>query len=471
MSDELCYMSSSELLVAYANKDISPVEAVQATLDQINKYNEKFNAYCLVDSEQALLIAKQSEQRWYKGEPVGRIDGIPTSVKDLILTKGWPTLRGSKTTNKDQVSIEDAPCVARLREHGAVLIGKTTTPEFGWKGVTDSPLTGVTKNPWNTEHTPGGSSGGAAVAAACGMGVMHIGSDGGGSIRIPSSFCGLVGIKANFGRIPVYPASPFGTLSHVGPMTRSVQDTALMLTVMAGSDSRDAFSLPFEGRNYSDVIEGGAKNLRIAYSSNLGYAEVDEEVSKIVGNAVKSFGDLGVEVRHIDPGFNNPINVFRSHWYAGAAHILRGMSKEQRSLVDPGLQKVADIGERITMNDYINNGLIRSELSVSMRKFHEEFDILLTPTMPSSAFSLGKDSPIGADGEKWDKYCPFTYPFNLTGQPAATVPCGFTNDGLPVGLQIVGGQFDEVSVLRTARAFEKINSQYFGVPSLPSNNY
>ena len=223
--------------------------------------------------------------------------------------------------------------------------------------------------------------------------------------------------------------------------------------------------MPFEGRNYSDVIEGGVEKLRIAFSPNLGYATVDEEVARIVANAVHSFADLGVNVREIDPGFNNPIDVFRSHWYAGAAHILRGMSDEQRALVDPGLQKVAGIGDRITMNDYINNGLIRSQLSVTMRKFHEEFDILLTPTMPLPAFSLEKDTPIGLNGEKWDDCCPFTYPFNLTGQPAATVPCGFTNDGLPVGLQIVGRHFDEVSVLRTARAFEKLNNEYFTVPS------
>lgn len=464
MSDELCYMSGPELLDAYANRVISPVEATQASLNQIDKYNSTFNAYCLVDTEGAMLAAKESEQRWYRGEPIGRIDGIPTSVKDLVLAKGWPTLRGSRTSDKDQVSVEDAPCVARLREHGAVLLGKTTTPEYGWKGVTDSPLTGLTKNPWNTGRTPGGSSGGAAVAAVCGMGTMHIGSDGGGSIRIPSSFCGIVGIKANFGRVPVYPASPFGTLSHVGPMTRSVQDAALMLTVMAEPDPRDAFALPFEGRNYTDVIEGGSEKLRIAFSPNLGYAEVDKEVATIVENAVRSFVDLGAEVKQIDPSFENPLKVFRSHWYAGAAYILRGMSNKQRALVDPGLQEVANMGDRITINDYINNGFIRSQLCVSMRMFHEEFDILLTPTMPSPAFSLGKDTPIGSNGEKWDSYCPFTYPFNLTGQPAATVPCGFTSDGLPVGLQIVGRHFDEVSVLRTARAFEKLNPQHFRVP-------
>lgn len=465
MSDELCYMSASDLLVAYANKDISPVEAVRASLNQIEKYNSTFNAFCLVDHENALLAAKESEQRWYKGAPIGRIDGIPTSVKDLVLAKGWPTLRGSKTSDKDQISVEDAPSVARLREHGAVLLGKTTTPEYGWKGVTDSPLTGLTTNPWNTERTPGGSSGGAAVAAVCGMGAMHIGSDGGGSIRIPSSFCGLVGIKANFGRVPVYPASPFGTLSHVGPMTRSVQDTALMLTVMAEPDSRDAFALPYEGRNYTDVIEGGIEELRFAFSPNLGYAKVDQDVAAIVENAVKSFADKGINVIEVNPCFKNPIDVFRSHWYAGAAYILRGMSHQQRALVDPGLQQVAELGNRITMNDYINNGLIRSQLCVTMRKFHEEFDILLTPTMSMPAFSLGKDSPIGSNGENWDNCCPFTYPFNLTGQPAATVPCGLTSDGLPVGLQIVGRQFDEVSVLRTARAFEKFHPEHFRVPS------
>ena len=460
MNDDLCKMSAVDLVAAYGDGSVSPVEVTQAALERINAHNKAYNAFCLVDDEGALAAAKQSEERWRQGVPQGRIDGVPATVKDLVLAKDWPTQRGSRTSDRSQLSAEDAPAVARLREHGAVILGKTTTPEYGWKGVTDSPLTGITRNPWNPDHTPGGSSGGAAVAALCGMGPLHIGTDGGGSVRIPASFCGIFGLKANFGRVPVYPASPFGTLSHLGPMTRTVADAALMLTVMAEPDPRDAFELPYEGRDYSAVLEAGIAGLRVAYSPDLGYATVDPEVAELVAAAAQSFADLGVEVEQVDPGFENPRDIFRSHWYAGAAHILRAMTPAQRELVDPGLQTVAARGEAFSLKDYMNGALARSALAVTMRKFHQKYDLLLTPTMPTPAFSLGADSPIGPNGSSWDDHSPFTYPFNLTGQPAATLPCGFTSKGLPVGLQIVGRNYDEVNVLRAAYAYEAAHPEH-----------
>ena len=466
MSDDICQMSAIDLLAAYEDGSLSPVEATEAALGRINQCNEAFNAFCLVDEEGALEAAAQSEKRWQRGEPQGRVDGVPASVKDLVLAKDWPTQRGSRTSDRSQLSPEDAPAVARLREHGAVILGKTTTPEFGWKGVTDSPLTGITRNPWNKAHTPGGSSGGAAVAALCGMGPLHIGTDGGGSVRIPASFSGIFGLKANFGRIPLYPASPFGTLSHLGPMTRSVADGALMFTVMAEPDPRDAFSLPYEARDYSAVIEGGIAGLRVAFSPDLGYAKVDPEVAELAAAAAKSFEALGAEVEQVDPGFDNPQAIFRSHWYAGAAHILRAMTPEQRELVDPGLRIVAEKGEAISMDSFMKGAMARSQLVVTMRKFHQEYDLLLTPTMPLPAFSLGSDTPIGPNGEVWDDWSPFTYPFNLTGQPAATLPCGFTSGGLPVGLQIVGANYDEVNVLRAAYAFEAAHPEHRKIPPL-----
>ena len=466
MSDEICRMSATQLLAAYGDGSLSPVEATQAVLRRIDENNEAFNAFCLIDHDGVLAAAKKSEARWRRGAPQGRIDGVPATVKDLVLAKDWPTLRGSKTSDPNLLSEEDAPAVARLREHGAILLGKTTTPEFGWKGVTDSPLTGITRNPWNSDHTPGGSSGGAAVAALCGMGPLHIGTDGGGSVRIPASFSGIFGFKANFGRVPVYPASPFGTLSHLGPMTRSVEDAALMLTVMAEPDPRDAFALPFEARDYGATLDGGIAGLRIAFSPNLGYATVDPEVARLVAAAAKSFSDLGAEVEQTDPGFANPQDIFRSHWYAGAAHILRNLSAQQRELVDPGLRGVAEKGEAIAMDSYLNGTMARSRLAVTMRKFHQTYDLLLTPTMPLPAFSLGADTPIGPNGEAWDDWSPFTHPFNLTGQPAASVPCGFTVHGLPVGLQIVGRNYDEVNVLRAAYAFETAHPEHRKTPSL-----
>ncbi|MBT6829237.1 MAG: amidase, partial [Rhodospirillaceae bacterium] len=273
----------------------------------------------------------------------------------------------------------------------------------------------------------------------------------------------------NFGRVPVYPASPFGTLSHLGPMTRSVADGALMLTVMAEPDPRDAFSLPYDARDYFSVLEGGIAGLCVAFSPDLGYAEVDPEVAKLVAAAAKSFAALGAQVEQVDPGFDNPQAIFRSHWYAGAAHILRAMTPEQRELVDPGLRIVAEKGQALSMDAYMKGAMARSQLVVTMRRFHQKYDLLLTPTMPTPAFSLGPDSPIGQNGEVWDDWSPFTYPFNLTGQPAATLPCGFTSGGLPVGLQIVGRNYDEVNVLRAAHAFETAHPEHRKTPSLAAS--
>ncbi|MCH8926013.1 MAG: hypothetical protein IH924_07745, partial [Proteobacteria bacterium] len=216
MTDDIARLSAGELIAGYRDGSLSPVEATRAALARIEKHDPALNAFRLVDAESALEEARKSEERWRIKAPRGRVDGVPTSIKDLLLTKGWSTPRGSKTVDQDQPWEEDAPCVARLREHGAVLLGKTTTPEFGWKGLTDSPLTGITRNPWNPERTPGGSSGGAAVAVATGMGALAIGTDGGGSIRIPAGFTGVFGFKASGGQVPAYPPSPFGTLAHVG---------------------------------------------------------------------------------------------------------------------------------------------------------------------------------------------------------------------------------------------------------------
>ncbi len=264
-------LSATELLRLYRQKQLSPLEVTRAALDRIARFDGAVNAFCLVDEERALADARAAEVRWQRGEPCGLVDGVPTTIKDLVLTEGWPTLRGSRAIDPDQPWDEDAPATARLREQGAILIGKTTTPEFGWKAVTDCALTGITRNPWDISKTPGGSSGGAAAACALGMGALHVGSDGGGSIRIPAGFTGIFGLKPSFGRVPAYPSSPFGTVSHLGPMTRTVADAALMLTVLAQPDSRDWFALPYDRRDYRIGLEQGARGLRIAFSPSLGY--------------------------------------------------------------------------------------------------------------------------------------------------------------------------------------------------------
>jgi len=418
---------------------------------RIEKLNPVLNAFNLV-SDHALGDARASEARWMSGQPQGLLDGVPVSIKDIILTKGWPTLRGSKTVDPKGPWNDDAPATARLREHGAVLVGKTTTPEFGWKGVTDSALTGITRNPWNPAKTPGGSSGGAAAALASGMGALAVGTDGGGSIRIPCSFTGLFGIKASFGRVPAWPLSPFGTVAHVGPMTRSVTDAALMLNVLALPDARDWHALPFEARDWRSGLEHGVRDLRIAFSPDLGYATVDAEVAAIVRKALDVFTDLGAKVEQKNPGFEDPDAIFRVHWFSGAAALMKNVPAEKRRLVDPGLLEVAEQGARITASELLDAQMKRGALGTHMNLFHRDYDLLVTPTLAVAAFDAGQECPPGK--ERWIDWTPFSYPFNLTQQPAASIPCGVTKAGLPVGLHLVGPRYADALVLRAARAFE-----------------
>ena len=453
MSPDLCALTASELVDAFRKKTLSPVEVSAAVLKRIETLNPVFNAFSLV-SESALDEAKASETRWLAGQPKGLLDGVPVSIKDLILTKGWPTLRGSKTIDPKGPWNDDAPATARLREHGAVLLGKTTTPEFGWKGVTDSPLTGITRNPWNKAKTPGGSSGGAAAAVAAGMGPLAVGTDGGGSIRIPCAFTGIFGIKASFGRVPAWPLSPFGTVAHVGPMTRSVTDAALMLNVLALPDARDWHALPYEPRDWRTGLDHGVADLRIAYSPDLGYAKVDKEVREIVGKAVKVFEDLGAKVEEKNPGFEDPAPLFMTHWFAGAAFLLKGIPKEKHELIDPGLREMAAQGAKVSAHDFLDAQLKRGALGAHMNLFHRDYDLLLTPTLSVPAFDAGKEVADKMLQSRWTDWTPFTFPFNLTQQPAASIPCGLTTGGLPGGLHLVGPRYADALVLRAARAFE-----------------
>ena len=448
---ELWALTATELVEAFRKRSLSPVEVTRAVLERIEKWNPVLNAFCLV-SDKALDEAKASEARWSAGQPRGLLDGVPVSIKDIILTRGWPTLRGSKTVDPKGPWNEDAPATARLREHGAVILGKTTTPEFGWKGVTDSPLTGITRNPWNKAKTPGGSSGGAAAAVASGMGPLAVGTDGGGSIRIPCSFTGLFGIKASFGRVPAWPLSPFGTVAHVGPMTRSVADAALMLNVLALPDARDWHALPYEARDYRTGLDQGIADLRIAYSPNLGYAKVDAEVAAIVKKAVSVFEELGARVEEKNPGFEDPAPVFTTHWFSGAAFLMKGVKNQE--LVDPGLREVAAAGAKISASEILEAQLKRGALGTHMNLFHRDYDLLVTPTLSIAAFDAGKEVADKMLQDRWTDWTPFTFPFNLTQQPAASIPCGLTKAGLPVGLHLVGPRYADALVLRAARAFE-----------------
>ncbi len=455
MTQELPWKSAAKLAKGYARKKFSPVEVARACLAQIAKHEPALNAMSLVDEKTTLAMARASEKRWAKGEPLSALDGVPALIKGLVLVKGWPTLRGSKTVDRDQAWDTDAPCTARLREAGAVFMGLTTTPEFGWKGVTDSPLTGITRNPWNTETTPGGSSGGSAAGLAAGYAPIAIGTDGGGSIRIPAGFTGTFGLKPSFGRVPAWPLSPFGTVAHVGPMTRTVKDAALMLNCISRPDNRDWFSLPHDDRDYAKVLRKGVKGLRIAYSPRLGFVDVDPEIAALVKSAVKTLKQLGAKVTEIDPGFADPAACFKTLWWSGARNALGGLPPEKKALLDPALAEVVEQAASISVQDIFDANRARGAFGTEMRLFMEKYDVLLTPTLPIPAFAAGQLQPDNSDAQgKWVNWTPFTYPFNLTQQPAASVPCGFTKAGLPAGLHVVGRMFDDRTVLRVCAAYE-----------------
>ncbi len=457
MTDDLALTAASELLALYRAKQVSPVTVVQACLKRIAIGNSLVNAYCLVDESGALKAARESEMRWAKGAPRGLLDGVPVSIKDLILTQSWPTLRGSKTIDADQPWNDDAPVTARLKEQGAIILGKTATPEFGWKGVTDSPLTGITRNPFDLTKTAGGSSGGAAAAVACGMGPLAIGTDGGGSIRIPAGFSGIFGLKPSYGRVPAWPPSIFGTLAHTGPMTRTVTDAALLLNVLSVPDWRDWSALPAENRDFIAGLEDGVAGLRIAFSMKGHGVPVDMEVAALVRAAAEALADLGAEVEEVDPDIEDAFAIFRTHWWAGARQVVRSVPEEKRSLIDRLLRCMAEAAAAISIDDYFKATQARGVFGARLKKFGADYPILVTPTLPIPAFTAGLIAPeeLGEPEASWPIWTPFTYPFNLSQQPAASVPCGLTRAGLPVGLQIVGPMCGDALVLRVARAFEK----------------
>ena len=458
MSTDLSRCSATELLALYRTKSCSPVEATEAVLSRISALDGRLNAFRLVDAERALAAARESEQRWRRGEPRGLVDGVPASVKDVLLTAGWSTRWGSTLTSETGSWDVDAPPVARLREHGAVLLGKTNTSEFHWKTVTDSPLTGITRNPWNPDLTPGGSCGGATAAVAAGMGPLALGTDGGGSIRVPCAFTGVFGLKPTFGRVPQFPAGAFGTMAHVGPIVRSAADAALMMTVISQPDDRDWYALPFQDRDYRSGLEKDIRDLTIAFSPDLGLGGVDPEVARVVAGAVSVFSDLGARVVEVDdpsPAFGHARETFETLGFPGIALSMARFTDEERARMDPGLVTVAKLGEQVGIMDYMAANRAREALGLVMNDFHRTCDLLLTPSVPILPFPVGRDVPDPASQARWTEWTPFSYPFNLTRQPAASLPCGFSGNGLPVGLQVVGPLYGDALVLRACHAFER----------------
>ncbi|CAN5546624.1 amidase [soil metagenome] len=457
---ELRWLTQAELQHAYGAGDLSPVDACEEALQAVDEHDGAVNAFVSVHPEEARAAARASQQRWRAGEPLGPADGIATSVKDIFLTRGHPTLRGSNLVPVAGPWSEDAPAVARLREGGAVVIGRTTLPEFAWKGTTDSIRHGVTTNPWDPTLTAGGSSGGSAAAVALGMGTWSIGTDGGGSVRIPAAFTGTVALKPTQGRVPLWPASPYGTLAHAGPMTRTVRDTATMLDVIGVPDPRDWTHLDTVGSATTD-LERGLAGLRVAYSPALGWADqvaVDPEVAASVEQAVGVRADLGAQVEQVDPpvgALAELEHAFHVLWFTGAGKVLRAYGDDAIDLVDPALAEQVRRYAGCSAQDYLDATALRMDLGRALGLWHQSHDVLVGPTMPTAAFAARQASPTGWPSQLWTSWTPFTYPFNMTGQPALSLPCGFTTSGLPVGLQVVGARHTDAGVLRVGHAYEQ----------------
>lgn len=448
---ELTELTAVRLLEGYRGGEFSPVEVTRAALERAEEIQPEVNAFVRLFAEDAMERATASEERWRRGAPCGLLDGVPVTVKDILLLRGAPTLKGSRTIGPAGPWDEDAPSVARLREHGAVFLGKTTTPEFGWKGVTDSPLSGITRNPHDPTRTAGGSSGGAAAAVALGAGPLALGTDGGGSVRIPAAFCGIFALKPTYGRVPLYPASAFGTLAHVGPMSRDAADAALLMEVIGAPDSRDWSALGPAPGAFPDGLAGGVHGLRVAYSPSLGgQVAVRPEVAAAVRRAVERLAGLGAYVEEADPDVADPVEAFHTLWFAGAARGIQHLGRDQRERLDPGLREICGAGARLSALDYLAAVDVRMDLGRRMGRFHDTYDLLVTPTLPITAFEAGAEVPKGSGHRRWTGWTPFTYPFNMTQQPAATVPVGTDADGLPIGLQLVAARHRDALVLRAA---------------------
>jgi aspartyl-tRNA(Asn)/glutamyl-tRNA(Gln) amidotransferase subunit A len=451
----LAAMNGADLARYYRRGELSPVEVARDCLDRMEA-NAAFNAFVTVEPDQVLAAAGRSQARWRAGNPLGALDGVPASIKDNIWVAGMPTRRGSRTSAAAPAPA-DSPAVARLRAQGAVILGKTTMPEHGWIGVCHSPLTGITRNPWNPAHTPGGSTGGGAVAALLGLGVLHLGTDGAGSLRIPAAFSGVFGMKPSFGRVPVYPALLLNVLSHQGPITRTVADAALMLSAIAQPDARDLAAANTPAPDFSAGLDDGVRGLRVAYSARLGQAgPLDPDIDAAARRAAQALQQQGAAVEEADPPLARARELIRAMWWPVATAIVDAVPPARRSEMDAGLLAIAERGRSFSVADYLAAYAARAELHNAMLQFHARYDLLLTPTMPVTALKVGREMPEqGEFGDDWLDWSPYTYPFNLTQQPAASVPCGLARDGLPMGVQIVGPLRADQVVLRAARALEQ----------------
>ena len=452
---DICFTPATELRALMAEGTLGAVDIAEAVLGRIEAEEPRINAMTCISAERAMDQARRADAARARGETLGPLHGIPFTVKDLFPVSGLPLECGSHIRAGETAEV-DAPFVERLLGAGAVLVGKTTTSEFGWTGVSRSPLTGITSNPWRAGYNAGASSAGAGAGAAAGYGPLHQGSDGAGSIRMPAHFSGVFGLKPSFGRVPNWPVRNNDQASHVGPLTRTVADAALMMEVMAGPHPLDHFSLECPPAPYVARLGEGIEGLRVAYSPDLGHARVDPEVASLVRAAADAFADLGCVVEEPEIAFG-PLgpDLIRFLWAAHelelAAHL-----PEYEARMDPGLVACIHSAEKASAADYLRVRARKLDYVARVHAFFEDFDLLLTPAVSVAAFPAERLLPEHWPDHPWDwiSWAEFSYPFNFSHNPAASVPCGFTGDGLPVGLQIVGRRMDDLAVLQAAAAFE-----------------
>ena len=468
--EEICFMSAYEMVGKIKTQELTSSEITETIIERIEKINPIINAYCTPTFDLARKIAKKADEAVKKGEKMGLLHGIPVSIKDETETKGIRTTFGSKAF-ENNIARKDETVVRRLKDAGAVILGKTNTPAFGYKGETDNLIFGVTRNPWNLERTPGGSSGGAAAAVASGLGPIGIGSDGGGSIRIPSCFCGLYGLKSTFGRVPQNSMKlfgNFGTFVHKGPLVRYVKDAALVLDIIAGQDESDRYSVPNPNFSYLERLNDTPNKLKIGYSLDLGFAEaLDPEVEMSVMNGIQKFEEIGWSTEKSRIKLRNPESLFSTLWSSGMGYILGPLLEEWQDKTEPDLLALINLGLSYSEKELKIAEVQREMVYSDICRAFKKIDILITPTLACPAFELGKSLVIEKGTRKTgviingknmtpSGWLPFTYPFNMSGHPAASIPCGWTSDGLPIGMQIVGKRFDELTVLQVSKAFEEL---------------
>ncbi len=455
-------MSAETLLDHYASGRLSPVEALQAVMQRVARHNPRINAFAVMNPR-ALEAAGQSESRWRAGRPLGLLDGVPCTVKDLIDLAGFPTRRGSRLTSAAPVD-DDAPISLALKSAGAVIIGKTTTTEYGWKSPGDCPLHGITRNPWDTRYTTGGSSSGAGAAGAAGFGPLHVGTDAGGSVRIPAAWCGLVGLKPSFGRIPQWPLGAFGHVAAAGPMTRTVGDCALMFSVLARYDLRDPYCLPDEKRDWRDGLSQGVAGLRVGVLRHPGFeAPVDAGGIAAVEAAAAILAAAGATVEDAAVALPDIRAVFGRVWGVALARLVAGVAEADRDKLDAGLLAVAQAEGGMAATDFLGAEALRLQAAHAMGLLHLRYDLVLTPTVPGGPMLA--DAPITDPARAlWTEWAPWTFLYNLTRQPALTVPMPAGADGLPRSVQLAAALYRDDLVLRAGWAIEQAGA--FAMPAL-----